>query len=439
MIRRIDLRVLGSTSGVDLRSVVPRAHFDLDAATPVVQRICEAVRVRGLEAVRELSQEYDGVVPDELRVSSDIIDAALERLDPAARAGLRESIRRLRVCATNERPRPTITQLGPGARIVQRPVPMQRAGLYICGRRAARISEVAMRVVPAQVAGVESVAIASPPRKEFGGSVHPTVLAACAMLGVEEVYAVGGAQAMAMFAYGAGSCGKVDMLVASGNVYTAAALRHLGSEVSTMCEGAGAELAILADRWADPSYVAADFISQVERDPPSAAMLVTPTDEFATDVELEIDRQLQANKDRDHLAALLSGRQSAIVLVADMEQGIEVVDAWAPQRLEIFSQYAWSFANRVRNAGAVFVGPFTPVTVGDYCAGSNSVVPTGGRTRQCSGLSVRTFTRTVQLVDYTREALEAVTDHVVALAGVDALPAQQAAMTVRSFRGENSS
>jgi len=434
MIRRIDLR--GAEGPVDYRDVVPRADFDVEAAVPAVHAICEAVRVRGVEAIKEYSARFDGVEVDDLRVPAGATTEALERLDPAIRAALEESVRRLRATCEAELERDAVTDLGPGARVTHRKVPIRRVGLYVPGGLAPLVSSVLMNVVPAQVAGVESIALASPPQKEFGGAVHPTILAACALLGVDEVYAVGGAQAIAMFAYGTGPCERVDLVTGPGNIYTVTAKRLLKGRIGIDSEAGPTEIAILADDSADAAYVAADLVSQAEHDPLAGAVLVTPSERLADEVEAELDKQVSATKHTERIRTALTGRQSGVVLVEDLEQGLAVVDAYAAEHLEIHTEDAPAWAARVRNAGAIFVGPHAPVSLGDYCAGSNHVLPTGGCACHSSGLSVRAFTKSVHVVDYSRDALAEVAGHVVTLAEAEDLPGHGAAITVRFAGGD---
>src|SRR4051812_7079839 len=433
MIRRIDLR--GAAPGtVDYRDAVPRAEFDVEAAVPAVQAICDAVRTRGVDAIREYSQRFDGVTVEELAVPRAALTAALEELDPAIRAGLEESIRRLRATCARELEQDAVTDLAPGARVTHRKVPVGRVGLYVPGGLAPLVSSVLMNVVPAQTAGVGSIALASPPQREFGGSVHPTILAACALLGVEEVYAVGGAQAIAMFAYGTGPCAKVDLVTGPGNIYTVTAKRLLKGQVGIDSEAGPTEIAILADDTADPAHVAADLLSQAEHDPLAAAVLVTPSVELADRVDEALDKQVSATRHVERIRTSLSGSQSGIVLVDDVDQGIEVVNAYAAEHLEIHTADSAAHAARIRNAGAVFVGRFAPVSLGDYCAGSNHVLPTGGCACHSSGLSVRAFTKSMHVVDYSRDALEAVAGHVVTLAEAEDLRGRGAAVKVRFER-----
>jgi histidinol dehydrogenase len=436
MIRRIDLR--GSTPA-DYRDVVPRAGIDVDAALEAVRPICEAVRERGAEAIRELSLRFDGVAPEHLRVPREALERALADLDPAVRAALDESIARLRRTCEAELEHDVTTSLGDGATVTHRMVPVRRVGLYAPGGLAPLVSSVVMNVVPAQVAGVSSLALASSPRKapfgSFGaGLPEPTILAACALLGVDEVYAVGGAQAIAMFAYGAGECERVDLVTGPGNIYTVAAKRLLKGRVGIDAEAGPTEIAILADDSADAAYVAADLVSQAEHDPQAASVLVTASGGLADDGEAELDKQVHATRHTERIRAALGGQQSGIVLVDDLDQGLDVVNAYAAEHLEIHTADAADVAQRVHNAGAVFLGPFSPVSLGDYAAGSNHVLPTAGCACHSSGLSVRSFRKAVHVVDYSRDALAEVAGHVVALAEAEDLPGHGEAVKVRFSR-----
>jgi histidinol dehydrogenase len=436
MIRRIDLR--GTSDGAtapetthDYRGVVPRAELDIEAALDVVRPICEAVRRRGLEAVTEFSARFDQVEQTDISVPTSVLERALEELDPAVRAGLEESIRRLRVTCEAELESDVVTEVVPGGTVTQKMVAVERVGLYVPGGLAPLVSSVVMNVVPAQVAGVGSIALTSSPQKSNGGLPHPTILAACALLGIDEVYAVGGAQAIAMFAYGAGPCRPVDLVTGPGNIYTVSAKRLLKGVVGIDSEAGPTEIAVLADDTADPAHVAADLISQAEHDPLAASVLVTPSERLAAEVEAELDKQISVTKHVDRIRTALSGRQSAIVLVEDLEQGLAVVNGYAAEHLEIQTEDAVRWATRVRNAGAVFVGAFAPVSLGDYAAGSNHVLPTGCAACYSSGLSVRSFRKAVHVVDYTEDALRDVAGHVMTLAHAEDLPGHAAAVQVR--------
>jgi histidinol dehydrogenase len=435
MIRRIDLRG-ASDAPVDYRTAVPRAAFDVEAALHVVRPICDDVRDRGVAAIAEYSAKFDGVEQTDIAVPLAAIEDALANLDPDIRAGLEESIKRLRITCEAEMEHDVTTSLGEGATVTHKLIPVNRVGLYVPGGLAPLVSSVIMNVVPAQVAGVKSIALTSTPQKEFGGLPHPTILAACALLGISEVYAVGGAQAIAMYAYGAGPCRKVDLVTGPGNIYVVSAKRLLKGQIGIDSEAGPTEIAVLADDTADAAYVAADLISQAEHDPLASSVLVTPSLALADAVEIELVAQVAATKHQERINTALGGEQSAIVLVDDLEQGLAVVDAYAAEHLEIQTVDAAEWAARVTNAGAIFVGNHAPVSLGDYCAGSNHVLPTAGCACHSSGLSVRSFLKAVHVIDYSRAALAEVADHVITLAEAEDLPGHAAAVRVRFESGE---
>jgi histidinol dehydrogenase len=430
VLRRIDLRSTDETKGL-----LPRASVDVASVVHHVQPVLDAVRDHGASAIRELSQRFDGVAPESLRVPDSALADAVAVLDPAVRAGLEESIRRARLVHEAQRRIDETVQVVPGGTVTERFVPVRRVGLYVPGGRAVYPSSVVMNVVPAQIAGVPSVALASPPQKEYGGLPHPTILAAAALLGVDEVYAVGGAQAVAAFAYGVPDVLEpVDLVTGPGNVYVAAAKRLLRGVIGIDSEAGPTEIAVLADDSADPAYVAADLISQAEHDPVAASVLVTDSEALLANVERALADQTQATKHVDRVTEALTGPQSGAVLVRDIDQGVAVVNAYAAEHLEVITRDARAVAGRVTNAGAIFVGPHSPVSLGDYCAGSNHVLPTGGTARHSSGLSVQAFLKGIHVIEYDQTALAAVTDHVAAVAYVEDLPAHAAAVEVRSAR-----
>ena len=427
VISRIDLR--GSTE--DPRDLLPRAEFDVEAALETVRPICEDVRHRGVAALVEITERFDGVTLTSTRVPEADVTAALETLDPKVRAALEESIRRARLVHREQRRTDHTVQVVPGGTVTERWVPVDRVGLYVPGGLAVYPSSVVMNVVPAQEAGVQGIAVTSPPQRDFGGAVHPTILAACALLGVTEVYAVGGAQAVAMFAYGTEECRPVNLVTGPGNIYVAAAKRLLKGRIGIDAEAGPTEIAVLADDSASPRDVAADLISQAEHDPMAASVLVTDSLTLADAVEAELAVQVANTKHRERVTEALSGRQSGIVLVDDVEQGLAVVNAYAAEHLEIQTRDARAVAARVRNAGAVFIGPYAPVSLGDYAAGSNHVLPTGGCACHSSGLSVQSFLRGIHVVDYDRDALAGVAAHVVNLANAEDLPGHGDAIRAR--------
>jgi histidinol dehydrogenase len=440
VIRRLDLRGQTLRSRA-LRGVVPRAALDVEHAVERVRPLCDDVRLRGVEALLDLTERFDGIRPESIRVPAPALTEALDRLDPDVRAGLEESIRRARMVHREQVPAGHVTRVVAGGTVTQRWVPVGRVGLYVPGGLAVYPSSVVMNVVPAQEAGVPSIAVTSPAQREnpdgFEGLPNPAILAACALLGVDEVYAVGGAQAVAMFAYGArGAAGELvcepaDLVTGPGNIYVAAAKRLLKGVVGIDSEAGPTEIAVLADDTADPVHVAADLVSQAEHDPMAAAVLVTPSPGLADAVERELERRVPLTKHAERIGIALAGPQSAIVLVDDLDAALEVVDAYAAEHLEIQTRDAVRIAARVRNAGAIFVGPWAPVSLGDYCAGSNHVLPTGGCACFSSGLGVPAFLRGVQVVEYDAGALRDVAGHVVALATAEDLPAHGEAVTAR--------
>ena len=425
MLSRIDLR---GRRDVDPVTLLPRAQLDVATAVEQVRPVVEAVRTDGASAVLAATLRFDGVALASLRVPADALARALDGLAPAVRAALQESARRARAVASAQLREDVVVDVVDGATVTERWVPVRRVGLYVPGGLVAYPSSVVMNVIPAQVAGVASLAVASPPGAD--GLPHPAVLAACALLGVEEVYAVGGAQAVAMFAYGVEGCPRVDMVTGPGNVYVAAAKRLVQGRVGIDSEAGPTEIGILADDSAVPAFVAADLVAQAEHDPLAACLLVTPSTELLDAVDAEVTRQVAATRHRARVESALRG-QSAYVLVDDLDHGLEVVDAWAAEHLEILTADAPERARRVRNAGAVFIGNSTPVSLGDYLAGSNHVLPTGGTARFSSGLSAQSFLKRMSLVHYSAAALAVVAPHVTALGGAEDLAAHVEAVQVR--------
>lgn len=434
--RTIDLRGQHLTPA-GLKHAMPRAETTTEVASDAVAGIIADVRTRGFEALSELASRFDGVEQEHPLVPREALSTALAQLDPAIREALEESIRRARLFADAQRPQNTDLQIGPGANVSQKWVPVDRVGLYVPGGLAVYPSSVVMNVVPAQAAGVRSLALASPPQKEFGGLPHPTILAAAELLGIEEVYAMGGAQAIAAFAYGIPSTGAnpglapVDVVTGPGNVYVATAKRLVKGVVGIDAEAGPTEIAILADGGADARLVAADLISQAEHDPNAASVLVTDSPELAERVRAELGRQVPATRHSARVETALSGPQSGTILVDDMEQGIAVCNAYGAEHLEIQTAGASADAARITSAGAVFVGNYSPVSLGDYCSGSNHVLPTAGTAAFSSGLNVTTFMHAIQVINYDRAALQEVSGHVVALSRAEDLPAHGDAVSIR--------
>ena len=431
MIRTVDLRGKALTKA-GYNAELPRAALDVAQALVLVEPILHRVKTGGEAELIKLAQEFDGVTPASIRVPQQALDSALSSLDPAIRAALELSIERVRKVHNDQVRADKTTNVVDGGTVTEKWIPVDRVGLYVPGGRAVYPSSVVMNVVPAQIAKVSSIAVASPPQKEFAGLPHPTILATCALLGVTEVFAVGGAQAIAMFAYGVeGLCEKSDLVTGPGNIYVAAAKRALRGVIGIDSEAGPTEIAILADSSARASDVAADLISQAEHDVIAAAILVTDSIDLANNVEAELKIQIGKTKHKERITAALSGVQSAIVLVDDMKQGIDVVNAYAAEHLEIQTKNSREDAAQIRNAGAVFIGRFSPVSLGDYSAGSNHVLPTGGCACHSSGLSVQTFLRGLHLIEYGEKAFTDLVPTVVTLANSEDLPAHGQAMTIR--------
>ena len=431
MIRTVDLRGK-ALNKAGYNAELPRAALDVAQAMALVEPILHRVKTGGEAELIKLAQEFDGVTPAAIRVPQQALDSALASLDPAIRTALVLSIERVRKVHNDQVRADKTTNVVDGGTVTEKWIPVDRVGLYVPGGRAVYPSSVVMNVVPAQIAKVSSIAVASPPQKEFGGLPHPTILATCALLGVTEVFAVGGAQAIAMFAYGVeGLCEKSDLVTGPGNIYVAAAKRALRGVIGIDSEAGPTEIAILADSSARASDVAADLISQAEHDVIAAAILVTDSIDLANNVEAELKIQIGKTKHKERITAALSGVQSAIVLVDDMRQGIDVVNAYAAEHLEIQTKNAREDAAQIRNAGAVFIGRFSPVSLGDYSAGSNHVLPTGGCACHSSGLSVQTFLRGLHFIEYGEKAFTDLVPTVVTLANSEDLPAHGQAMTIR--------
>jgi histidinol dehydrogenase len=436
---RIDLRNR-SMSAAQLRAALPRGGVDVDAVVPKVRPIVDAVAERGADAALEYGQSFDKVRPATVRVPVGELEAALTALDADVRTALQVAIDRARAVHADQRRTDTTTTLAPGATVTERWVPVERVGLYVPGGNAVYPSSVVMNVVPAQTAGVNSLVIASPPQASvqgrFHGLPHPTILAAARLLGVDEVWAVGGAQSIALLAYGGTDTdgtelAPVDMITGPGNIYVTAAKRICRSDVGIDAEAGPTEIAILADHTADPVHVAADLISQAEHDEMAASVLVTHSERLADATDRELANQLETTVHRERVTAALTGKQSAIVLVDDLDAGVRTVNAYAAEHLEIQTVDARDVASRIRSAGAIFVGAYSPVSLGDYCAGSNHVLPTAGCARHSSGLSVQTFLKGIHVVDYDEAALKDLSGYVITLSQAENLPAHGEAVRRR--------
>lgn len=427
--RIIDLRGKRLTRA-EMLAAMPRAEMGTDEATELVQPILDDVKTRGAAALRDFEEKFDHVRPEHLRVPAEAMTAALEELDPAVRASIEESVRRSRAVAASQVPEDFHTDLAPGARVAERWIPVQRVGLYVPGGKAVYPSSVIMNAVPAQAAGVESLAIATPP-KTADGLPDKTILATCAILGVDEVYAVGGAQAIAMFAYGAKGtepqdgevlCEPVDKITGPGNIFVATAKRMVSGIVGIDAVAGPTEIAIIADAGANPEYLAADLIGQAEHDELAGSVLITDSEEIATKTQESLNRRVPRTKHAERVATSLTGRQSGIILTDGLDQSIDAANAYAAEHLEIQTADAGAVVGRIRNAGAIFRGPYSPVPLGDYMSGSNHVLPTSGTARFAAGLGVHTFMKPVEVIEYDEEGLKALAARINTFAVSEDLP-----------------
>jgi histidinol dehydrogenase len=431
MMRLVDLRGQRlSKSGYN--NAIPRAALDVAEAMKLVEPILARVKNGNESDLIALAKEFDGVAPQHIKVPREALTRALKELDPKIRTALEISADRIRTVHNDQRRKETITKVVDGGSVTERWVPVDRVGLYVPGGRAVYPSSVMMNVIPAQIAQVASIAVASPPQSEFGGLPHPTILATCELLGVTEVYAVGGAQAIALFAYGMENvCEKCDLVTGPGNIYVAAAKRALRGLIGIDSEAGPTEIAIIADSTALAADVAADLISQAEHDVIAAAVLITDSQELITQVQKELVTRVARTKHSERITEALSGIQSACVLVDSTEHAIEVANAYAAEHLEIQTKNSEKDSLKIRNAGAVFIGRFSPVSLGDYSAGSNHVLPTGGCACHSSGLSVQTFLRGLHFIQYNEDAFTQILPTVITLANSEDLPAHGEAMSAR--------
>lgn len=431
MIRKVDLRGQNLTK-VEINQLIPRAKMDVATAMQKVQPILERVKSGDQNELLALCQEFDGIKPKSIKVPKSVLEKALASLNKDVKAALEIAAARITKVHQDQVPNVKISKLEEGAVVTEKWIPVDRVGLYVPGGRAVYPSSVLMNVIPAQIAKVPSIAVASPPQVDNDGWPNQTILATCELLGIDEVYAIGGAQAIGLFAYGMNEvCEKADLVTGPGNIYVAAAKRALRGEIGIDSEAGPTEIAILADGSARASDVAADLISQAEHDVIAAAVLVTDSLELAAAVEGELAKRVPLTKHAERITTALTGQQSAIVLVDDLSQGLVIVNAYAAEHLEIQTKNANDIAEKIRNAGAVFIGRYAPVSLGDYAAGSNHVLPTGGCACHSSGLSVQTFLRGLHFVEYERAAFEAIAPTVVTLANAEDLPAHGEAIEVR--------
>lgn len=431
MIRRIDLRGQNLTK-LQINSVIPRAILDVDSAMALIQPILNTVKNGSEQDLIKLGEKFDGIAPKAIRVPKSELTKSLKNINPDVRAALEVAAARIEKVHQDQIRENKITEVESGATVIEKWIPVDRVGLYVPGGRAVYPSSVLMNVIPAQIAQVPSIAVASPPQVDNDGWPNATILATCELLGVDEVYAIGGAQAIALFAYGMENlCEKADLVTGPGNIYVAAAKRALRGVIGIDSEAGPTEIAVLADDSAVAADVATDLISQAEHDVIAASVLVTDSTELADAVDLELSKRVSATKHAERIQIALSSQQSAIVIVDNVQQGLEVVNAYAAEHLEIQTRNSKLDAAQIRNAGAVFIGRYSPVSLGDYAAGSNHVLPTGGCACHSSGLSVQTFLRGLHFIEYSKSAFEGISKTVITLANAEDLPAHGEAITAR--------
>ena len=416
--------------------VVPRAQLDVESALNLINPVLTDVEKNGDEAVLRWNEKFDGIKPKSLRVPQEVIDKAFSEMSPDVIEALKESIERTTKVHKAQLKSENKTEVVDNGFVTQKYIPVSRVGLYVPGGQAVYPSSVVMNVVPAKVAGVKSIAVSSPSQKENDGWPNKTILAACKLLEIDEVYSAGGAQAIAMFAYGTKSCRKVNLITGPGNVYVTAAKRKVRSVVAIDSEAGPTEIAILADESGNPDWIAADLISQAEHDVFASSILVTDSIALAQQVKKSLEKQIPQTKHSDRIMQAIRGKQSAIVIVKDIEQGIDVINDIAAEHLEIHTNNLSQVISKIENAGAIFVGPNTPVSLGDYLAGSNHVLPTGGCACHSSGLNVQTFLKSVQVIEYSKEALKDAADQLRVLAHAEDLPAHAQAVDIR-FENNN--
>lgn len=431
LIRQLDITGKKLTKR-EYKVLIPRANLSVESAMVKIAPILQRVKDGDEAELIKLATEFDGVTPKSIRVSSDELQKALAGLDPAIRKSLELAIDQVRKYHLTQLPTDSSVSVLAGGDIDRTFRAVDRVGLYVPGGIASYPSSVIMNVVPAQIAGVISIALASPPQKENNGLPNSTILATCQLLGVTEVYAVGGAQAIAMFAYGVKNlCESADLVTGPGNIYVAAAKRSLRGLIGIDSEAGPTEIAILADDSALATDVAADLISQAEHDEMAAAVLVTDSKDLIAKVLEQLVIQVDKTKHKERVKAALAGNQSAIVLVDSIAQGVDVINAYAPEHLELILKNSKAISAQIRNAGAIFLDRFSPVSLGDYAAGSNHVLPTGGCACHSSGLSVNTFMRNISVIHYDQNAFKQVAADVITLANAEDLPAHGAAISIR--------
>lgn len=433
----VDLRLIDARgralSSAQVNQLVPRASVDIQQAISQIEPLLAEVKASGESAIVDVTIARDGVDPRPLKVAKEELSRAVAELSPSLRRAIEEAIERVFKVSRANLPQDTTVKLAEGALVHQRWQPVDSVGLYVPGGKAVYPSSVIMNVVPAQVAGVQRLALASPAQKDFNGRPHPTVLATAALLGVEEVYCMGGPAAIAAFAYGIPQINfaPVSLVTGPGNIYVAAAKRALRGVIGIDSEAGTTEILVIADESANARLIAYDLVSQAEHDEAAASVLVTDSEPLAHAVINELADIVDATSHSERVRTALEGQQSAIVLVDSLESAIDFSNHYATEHLEIHTSDNKSVLARITNAGAIFLGDYSPVSLGDYMAGSSHVLPTGQQAKFGSGLGVHSFLRPQQVIDYNQQGLAQISSMVADFAEAEGLPAHGEAVTAR--------
>lgn len=429
--RKIELT--GPITESAVKVALPRATQSIDSVSAVVSELISEVRASGSQALIDHAKRFDGVQPGEIRVPKNILVDALETLDSDLRAAIEVAIDRVRRASSDTKPSAVSTELAKGGLVSTRYVPVDSVGLYVPGGKAVYPSSVVMNVVPAQVAGVPRIALCSPPQKENAGLPNQVVLATAQLLGISEVYAIGGASAIAAMAYGVADINlqPVRVITGPGNIYVAAAKRLVRGDVGIDAEAGPTEILIIADHTGLPKNIAADLISQAEHDENAAAVLVCTSQDILNQVAHEIEAQLPRLNNSERIKKSLAGPQSALVLTDSIESAIEISNFYATEHLEVHVANPDEVLQQITNAGAVFIGDSSPVSLGDYLAGSNHVLPTGMQAKFGPGLGVHSFLRPQQVIQYDKSALAEVSRQAALFANAEGLDAHARAIEIR--------
>ena len=412
----------------DIRRITKRDQAESEDIRKAVEAILADIEQRGDAAVREYTKRFDGVDLDSFLVSPEEIDHAVDIVGPDFMAILEEATANIRAYHERQVEKTWIDTFRPGVRLGAKFTPIQRVGVYVPGGTAAYPSTVLMDTIPAHVAGVPSIAVFTPPAKD--GSVNPYILAAAHVAGATEIYKVGGAQGIAAAAYGTESIPPVFKIVGPGNAYVAMAKRLVFGTVGIDMIAGPSEVGVLADHDANPVWVAADLLAQAEHDRRAAVFLVTPSTAFASEVEAEVRRQLEELPRKD-IAAESIEKHAKFFIVKDKDQAVDIMNLIAPEHLEIAFSDAEAWAQKIVNAGAIFMGPYTTEPLGDYFAGPNHTLPTMGTAAFSSPLGVYDFVKRSSLLEYNKEAFGAVADKVMRFANVEGLQAHGLAVRRR--------